>query len=149
MAQIKKPKNSKHTVEEQVKRHQLGLDSESLTVSFLNHLEFTLAELPEHVDTLWEPYYSLALAVRDRLIDRWTSTHEAYYDNDAKRLYYMSLEFLMGRTLVNSLENLGFTGEAAKAMTELGYDFEDLREAEWDAGLGNGGLGRLAACFLE
>src|SRR5205823_9435017 len=129
--------------------HPLGLDAESLKSAVLNHLEITLAELPKHVDSEWEPYYSLALAVRDRLIERWNHTHDAYYPHDAKPVYYMSLEFLMGRTLVNSLVNLGFTDEAMKAMEELGYDFEEMREAEWDAGLGNGGLGRLAACFLD
>ncbi len=61
----------------------------------------------------------------------------------------MSLEFLMGRTLGNSLVNMGLLDECAKALHDLGYNLEDLREAEWDAGLGNGGLGRLAACFLD
>jgi starch phosphorylase len=126
-----------------------GLDPESIRRGFLNHLEFTLAELPQHVDTEWEPYLSLALAVRDRLIERWIRTQDAYYAHDAKRVYYLSLEFLMGRTLSNSLVNLGCLDEAAQAMYDLGYDLEDLREAEWDAGLGNGGLGRLAACFLD
>src|SRR5262249_31913883 len=96
--------------------YHLGLDSESVKADILNHLEITLAELPKHVDSEWEPYYSLALAVRDRLIERWNHTHDAYYVNDVKRVYYMSLEFLMGRTLVNSLVNLGFTDEVVKAM---------------------------------
>src|SRR5499427_1385585 len=126
-----------------------GLDADSIRREFLTHLEITLAELPEHVDTEWEPYLSLALTVRDRLIERWVRTQEAYYAHDAKRVYYLSLEFLMGRTLANSLLNLGFLDVAAQAMHELGYELEDLREAEWDAGLGNGGLGRLAACFLD
>src|SRR5262245_60313626 len=126
-----------------------GLDAESIRQEFLTHLAFTLAELPEHVDSEWEPYVSLALTVRDRLIERWVRTQEAYYAQDAKRVYYLSLEFLMGRTLANSLLNLGFLDTAAQAMHELGYELEDLREAEWDAGLGNGGLGRLAACFRD
>jgi starch phosphorylase len=126
-----------------------GLDADSIRREFLTHLEITLAELPEHVDSEWEPYLSLALTVRDRLIERWVHTQNAYYAHDAKRVYYLSLEFLMGRTLANSLVNLGFLDAAAQAMHELGYELEDLREAEWDAGLGNGGLGRLAACFLD
>src|SRR5499427_3857406 len=126
-----------------------GLDADSIRREFLTHLEITLAELPEHVDTEWEPYLSLALTVRDRLIERWVRTQEAYYAHDAKRVYYLSLEFLMGRALANSLVNLGFLDAAAQAMHELGYHLEDLREAEWDAGLGNGALGRLAACFLD
>src|SRR5262249_33796472 len=72
-----------------------------------------------------------------------------YYEQDAKRVYYLSLEYLMGRTLGNSLVNLGLLDECSTTLHELGYRLEDLREAEWDAGLGNGGLGRLAACFLD
>src|SRR5262252_10074099 len=112
-----------------------GLDAESIREEFLTHLAYTLAELPAHVDTEWEPYLSLALTVRDRLIERWVRTQDAYYTHDAKRVYYLSLEFLMGRTLANSLLNLGFLDAAAEAMHELGYELEDLREAEWDAGL--------------
>src|SRR5258706_6769864 len=80
------------------KGYTLGLDADSLKSGCLNHLEFTMAELPRHVDSEWEPYYSVALAVRDRLIERWSRTQEAYYQHDVKRVYYMSLEFLMGRT---------------------------------------------------
>jgi starch phosphorylase len=125
------------------------MDVESLKTGILSHLEFTLGELPRHVDSQWEPYVSLALAVRDRMMERWIRTQDAYYEHDAKRVYYMSLEFLMGRTLGNSIVNLGLVDECEKAASELGYDLETLREAEWDAGLGNGGLGRLAACFLD
>src|SRR5262249_52155310 len=111
--------------------------------------EYTLAELPRHVDSRWEPYVALALTVRDRMIERWIRTQDAYYEQDPKRVYYLSLEYLMGRTLGNSLINLGLAGECGRALEDLGYRLEDLREAEWDAGLGNGGLGRLAACFLD
>jgi glycogen phosphorylase len=127
----------------------LGMDAESLKRGLLGHLEYTLAELPQHVDSEWEPYVALALAVRDRMIARWVRTHDAYYRRDAKRVYYLSLEYLMGRTLGNSLINLGLLDECAQALHDLGYRLEDVREAEWDAGLGNGGLGRLAACFLD
>src|SRR5918996_1647763 len=98
------------------KEYVYGLDAESIRQGFMTHLEFTLAELPQHVDTEWEPYLSLALTVRDRLIERWIRTHDAYYAHDAKRLYYLSLEFLMGRSLTNSLVNLGFLDAAAQAM---------------------------------
>ena len=127
----------------------LGSDAESLKTAILGHLEYTLAELPTHVDSQWEPYLAVALAVRDRMIQRWIRTQDTYYARDAKRVYYLSLEYLMGRTLGNSLVNMGLLGECAKALYELGYRLEDLRDAEWDAGLGNGGLGRLAACFLD
>jgi glycogen phosphorylase len=127
----------------------LGMDGRSLKEGILRHLEFTLAELPRHVDSRWEPYFALALTVRDRMVQRWVRTQDAYYEQDVKRVYYLSLEYLMGRTLGNSLVNLGLGDEVGHALGELGYRLEDLREAEWDAGLGNGGLGRLAACFLD
>ena len=127
----------------------LGTDARAIKKSFLDHLQYTLAELPRHVDSEWEPYVALALAVRDRMVERWIRTQDACYEQDAKRVYYMSLEFLMGRTLGNSLVNLGMVDECGKALEELGYSLEDLRQAEWDAGLGNGGLGRLAASFLD
>jgi starch phosphorylase len=76
----------------------LGLDAASLGQSVLRHLEYTLAELPRHVDSDWEPYLALALTVRDRLIQRWIRTHDTYYEKDPKRIYYLSLEYLMGRT---------------------------------------------------
>ena len=126
-----------------------GNEADAVRASIIRHLAFTLAELPEHVDTLWEPYVSLALAVRDRMIDNWIKTQESSYRHDAKRVYYLSLEFMMGRTLGNAMLNLGLTDACEQALTDLGYRLEDLREAEWDAGLGNGGLGRLAACFLD
>jgi glycogen phosphorylase len=74
---------------EAVERH--GMDAESLKQGILSHLEFTLGELPKHVDSEWEPYVALALTVRDRLMERWIRTHEAYYEQDAKRVYYLSL----------------------------------------------------------
>jgi starch phosphorylase len=125
------------------------MDPESFKRGILGHLEFTLAELPSQVDSVWEPYLALALAVRDRMVERWIRTQDTYYRRDAKRVYYLSLEYLMGRTLGNSLINLQLMDSCTKALHELGYALEDLREAEWDAGLGNGGLGRLAACFLD
>lgn len=124
-------------------------DAGAIRESILRHLQFTLAELPKHVDSKWEPYVALALAVRDRLIENWIKTHQTYYEKDAKRVYYLSLEFLMGRTLGNAMTNLGLLESTHQALHDLGYTLEDLRDAEWDAGLGNGGLGRLAACFLD
>ena len=94
-------------------------------------------------------YLGLALAVRDRLVMRWLSTQRAYYDQEAKRIYYLSLEYLPGKSLMNNLHCLGLVDEATRALSELGLDLEELAEAEWDAGLGNGGLGRLASCYLD
>ena len=125
-----------------------GMDSESIKESFVDHMEFSLAK-DEHTATAHDCYSSIALTARDRLVERWIETHLAYYKTNVKRVYYLSLEFLIGRTLGNSLINLGLYDESAEALKELGYSLEELRESEWDAGLGNGGLGRLAACFMD
>lgn len=127
---------------------KLGMDIATLKKSFENHMEFSLAK-DEYTATDYDRYSSIALATRDRLIERWIKTQQTYYNKNAKRVYYLSLEFLMGRTLGNSLINLDFYEEANNALKEMGYSLEDLREKEWDAGLGNGGLGRLAACFMD
>ena len=97
----------------------------------------------------FDVYQALAYAVRDRLMERWFHTQNAYYQADAKRVYYLSLEFLMGRALLNNIVNLGARDAYLDALRQLGYDLETLQECEWDAGLGNGGLGRLAACILD
>jgi glycogen phosphorylase len=126
----------------------LGRDSASLKESFLYHMEHSLAK-DEFSATPYDCYKSLALLARDRLAERWIETQQAYYQADAKRVYYLSLEFLMGRALGNSLINTGLYHDADRALAELGCKMEELRETEWDAGLGNGGLGRLAACFMD
>ncbi|NLI75226.1 MAG: glycogen/starch/alpha-glucan phosphorylase [Candidatus Riflebacteria bacterium] len=123
-------------------------DVPSLQRSFANHLEYSQAK-NRYIATRHDLYQCLALSIRDRLMERWNDTMNTYYEENVKRVYYLSLEYLMGRTLGNSLVNLGITGEAAQALSELGYNLEELRELEPDAGLGNGGLGRLAACFLD
>jgi starch phosphorylase len=94
-------------------------------------------------------YMAAALTVRDRIVDRWFPSTRAIYNEKRKRVYYLSLEFLIGRLLADSLNNLGLTETMRKALAELGVDLEALRELEPDAALGNGGLGRLAACFME
>ena len=92
---------------------------------------------------------ALSRVTRDRLVDRWMQTTRRQYQQNAKRVYYMSMEFLIGRTLTNSLLATGLADEAQAALYQLGLDLEELRELEPDAALGNGGLGRLAACFLD
>jgi starch phosphorylase len=94
-------------------------------------------------------FEALALAARDRLIDHWEESSTQIERQGAKRIYYLSLEFLIGRLLVDNLSNLGLLDVARQAMGELGVEFERIREIEPDAALGNGGLGRLAACFME
>jgi len=125
-----------------------GLTAEAIQRSFLDHLEFTLAK-DRFTVTHLDQYLALAYAVRDRLIERWLRTQDTYYRADAKRVYYLSMEFLMGRTLGNAIVNLNLKEECQRALLDLGYRLEDIRETEPDAGLGNGGLGRLAACFLD
>jgi starch phosphorylase len=94
-------------------------------------------------------YKALSYALRDVLVEKWIETQKNFYAKKSKRVYYLSLEFLVGRSLGNTLINTGLMGEVAKALEELGYDLEEIREVEEDAALGNGGLGRLAACFLD
>lgn len=115
---------------------------------FRRHMALTVAHDLENSSDL-DRYTALSHTVRDRMIAQWIKTQDTYYEENPKRVYYFSLEFLMGRTLRNSLLNLDLTKEVVEAMTRLGYDLEELEEVEWDAGLGNGGLGRLAACFLD
>jgi starch phosphorylase len=127
---------------------ELKPNSTDLQRSFLRHLQYTLVR-DKYSATKADLYLALAYAVRDMLVERWLDTQQSYYINDAKRVYYISMEFLMGRTLGNSLINLGIMDEWETALKQMGIDVEELQENEWDAGLGNGGLGRLAACFLD
>ncbi len=125
-----------------------GNDNESIKKTFVTHLMYTLAK-DKYSATDRDVFESLSLTTRDRLVERWIATQQTYYNKDVKRIYYLSMEFLVGRALGNSLINLGLFDQASTAMKEIGYGLEELREIEEDAGLGNGGLGRLAACFLD
>ena len=93
--------------------------------------------------------HAAALAVRDRLVARWMKTTRLQYEQDVKRVYYLSMEFLIGRTFTNALLALGIYEPMREALAGLGVDMEVLTDMEPDAALGNGGLGRLAACFLD
>ncbi|NJD89933.1 MAG: glycogen/starch/alpha-glucan phosphorylase [Geobacter sp.] len=116
--------------------------------SFLEHLEYTLGK-DKYTSLKRDVYNALSYSARDRMISRWMDTQRSYYHDDPKRVYYVSMEFLMGRTLENSLINLGLIDNFRNAIESLGYDFNEIVDEEQDAGLGNGGLGRLAACFLD
>ncbi len=116
--------------------------------SFLEHIEYTLGK-DKYTAVDRDIFNALSYAVRDRLVERWLDTQQDYYHKDPKRVYYVSMEFLMGRFLENSLINMGILDDYKSAMESLGYDFEKIIENEEDAGLGNGGLGRLASCFLD
>ncbi|MBW1648519.1 MAG: glycogen/starch/alpha-glucan phosphorylase [Deltaproteobacteria bacterium] len=125
-----------------------GLDAASIQLSFANHLEYSLSK-DQYTATTQDMYTALALTVRDRIIERWIKTQQKYHKHDVRRVYYLSAEYLMGRMLVSNLVNLGIYQETQKALAELDIDLEELAEMEPDMGLGNGGLGRLAACFLD
>ena len=116
--------------------------------SFLEHLEYTLGK-DKYTSLKRDVYNALSYSARDRMISRWMDTQRSYYHDDPKRVYYVSMEFLMGRSLENSLINLGLIDNFRNALESLGYDFNEIVDEEQDAGLGNGGLGRLAACFLD
>ena len=123
-------------------------EAAALLHQFTNHLLYSLAK-DQYSATARDRFMSLALTARDRLIERWISTQQRYYKKDAKRVYYLSAEFLMGRALANNLINLGLYETAREGMKMLNLDLGQLIDEEVDAGLGNGGLGRLAACFLD
>jgi starch phosphorylase len=123
-------------------------DSFALTNQFAEHLEFFLVK-DKFTVTEEDAYFSLSMSIRDRMVRRWLRTQQKYKDVDTKNVYYLSLEFLMGRLLGNSLINLGFYDECYNILKETDYSLEKIRDYEHDMGLGNGGLGRLAACYLD
>ncbi|HEX9162121.1 MAG TPA: glycogen/starch/alpha-glucan phosphorylase, partial [Thermoanaerobaculia bacterium] len=125
-----------------------GLDPDAIVDAFAFRMMYSVAR-DQYNATDLDSYQALAFAVRDRLMERWFATQDTYYKADTKRVYYLSLEFLLGRLLVSNIINLGAKPEYVEAMRRLGFALEELAERESDAGLGNGGLGRLAACFLD
>lgn len=126
----------------------LGMDDKSLSDCFRYYYNHTLGRDKTCMATHY-PYMALGYTLRDRLMERWKNTRIAYEDSNCKRTYYLSLEFLMGRTLSNCMLNLDLNEAVQKSFYSLGLDLEEIAESEQDAGLGNGGLGRLAACFLD
>ncbi|HZH79324.1 MAG TPA: glycogen/starch/alpha-glucan phosphorylase, partial [Archangium sp.] len=125
-----------------------GLDPHNVRHGFLQHVRYSRGKNPETA-TAHDRFMALSLAVRDRLTERWVRTSRTYYEQNSKRSYYLSAEYLLGRALGNNLINIGMYEAAEQAMREVGVDLTTLIEMEPDAGLGNGGLGRLAACFLD
>jgi len=120
----------------------------ALKKAILEHLAYSVGKDADHaVARDWA--VALSLAARDRVIDRWMQTTREVYRTDAKRVYYLSMEFLIGRLLSDTLSNLGILETARAALDELGVSYDKIAESEPDAALGNGGLGRLAACFLD
>ena len=125
-----------------------GLDIASLKRDFEHHLKFTFAQ-DQFTTQPIDQYQALALTIRDRLVERWIKTQQTHHYQQVKRVYYLSLEFLMGRVLTNNIINLKIEDEVRQAVLEMGLDYDEIKDLERDMGLGNGGLGRLAACFLD
>ena len=126
----------------------LAMDKKALDEDFLRYYNRTLGRDKQHCTDHYL-YEAIAYTVRDRLMERWKETRFAYEEQDARRTCYLSLEFLMGRALSNAMLNLGITDEVTELLYDYGMRLEEIEHAEHDAGLGNGGLGRLAACFLD
>ncbi|MDR3632031.1 MAG: glycogen/starch/alpha-glucan phosphorylase [Desulfocapsaceae bacterium] len=122
--------------------------AESIKDNIIHHLMSFQGRDPERSGAT-DIYKALAYTLRDIMVEKWIQTQKTFYAKKKKRVYYLSLEFLIGRSLENSLINLGIFDEVTKAIGDLGYDMDEIREHEEDAALGNGGLGRLAACFMD
>ena len=131
-----------------LKMPALGTDSISVMEDFRRYFSHTLGWEKSTLSG-YPVYSSLSSTLRDRLIERWRNTQRAYDESECKQAYYLSLEFLMGRAMGNAMLNLDMQQEVAEAMHNFGVALEDVQDQESDAGLGNGGLGRLAACFLD
>jgi starch phosphorylase len=147
MANVRKPEEKVEKIWSILEKN-LGDDCESILESMAFHLEYSLGK-ERYTAFDYDFARSVALAAKDRMMEHWNDTQTTYYKENAKRVYYLSLEYLMGRTFSNSLINMKIYGNTRKALDSIGCDIEEMQEFEPDAGLGNGGLGRLAACFLD
>ena len=125
-----------------------GLSLEALRRGFMDHLRYSQGRVPA-IATRNDVYMALAYTVRDRLLHRWIRSLETYLKGDVRAVAYLSAEFLLGPQLANNLINLGIYEEVRKAFEDVGEDWNAILEHEPEPGLGNGGLGRLAACFLD
>ena len=125
-----------------------GHDVEDIRQVLMEHLKYHLAK-DKYTATDHDRYFAMASAIRDRMVEQWIKTQQTHHTKKVKRVYYLSLEFVMGRALYNNIVNLKLVEPVQTAAEGLGFDLADLLEEEVDAGLGNGGLGRLAACFLD
>ena len=124
------------------------MSADDIRRGFLNNLEYSIAK-DKYSLTPYDQFLSMSYTVRERLIERWIASRQQYHNNNVKRIYYLSMEFLLGRLLGDNIMNLKLTEACEQASRDLGLELEEMIDQEHDAGLGNGGLGRLAACFLE
>ena len=125
-----------------------SLCSSAIKRAVMDNLCYVQGRLPR-VATLNDWYMALAYTIRDRVLQRWMNTMESFMGKSLKSLSYFSSEFLMGPHLANNVVNLGISDEVRCAINELGLSFDELAAKESEPGLGNGGLGRLAACYLD
>ena len=126
----------------------LSVTPNVLKADILRHLTFTVGkDVPNASVHDWR--MALSFAIRDRIVEPWFASTRRTWAEDRKRVYYLSMEFLIGRLLEDATINIGLYDMAAEAMAEFGQDLRTLINDEPDAALGNGGLGRLAACFME
>ena len=124
------------------------VNTATIKESVSRHLHYTLGK-DVYSSTNRDWFSAVVYTVRDYLMEKWLETHRSYHYEDAKRVYYLSMEFLIGKTLANSLINTGMEEELRAALKDQGLNLDEIFDAENEAGLGNGGLGRLAACFLD
>jgi len=132
----------------QIEDDRTGISVETIKRAFLDNLYYVQAKFPQ-VATQNDYYMALAYTVRDRLLNRWLNTNQTYLEKTSRIVTYLSAEFLMGPQLGNNLINLGLYDVVNQAVAELGLNLVDVLEQEEEPGLGNGGLGRLAACYQE
>lgn len=125
-----------------------GFDKEVFKKSVIYNVKSQFRKTLEEA-TPEQVYQAVCYAVKDVIIDEWIATHKEYEKQDSKTLYYLSMEFLMGRALGNNIINIMARDEIKEALDEMGFDLNLIEDQEPDAALGNGGLGRLAACFLD
>lgn len=130
------------------RRNYVSSDADSIASNIAYHAEYTPCFTPLQFE-LQAAYVATAQSVRDALIERWNKTYELFQTTNPKQAYYLSMEFLQGRALLNAVGNLELKDAYAEALNKLGYTLENVIEKEPDAALGNGGLGRLASCFLD
>ena len=150
LSAVKAPKQKKSAdaSTKQSFRFDTGTTKDSVKASILNHLRFTLARHTETA-TRDEWWTATCYAIRDRILDRFMKTQAVHHEKKIRRAYYLSLEYLMGRLLINNLHSSGLYQQTRDALEDLGQDLDTIANEEADMGLGNGGLGRLAACFLD
>ncbi len=151
MSDITKKKDPLHIDDSTLEKwHVLykGMSAEDIRKGFLNNLEYNLAK-DKYSLTSYDQFLSMSYTIRERIIERWIASRQQFHTNNVKRIYYLSMEFLLGRLLADNIMSLKLNKECDDATRELGLNLEEMIDQEHDAGLGNGGLGRLAACYLD